>query len=540
MTLSAQQIETLHRNAQRALGEGRPQEAHRDCLAILNVDRRHAGAWYLCAVIAGQNGRAAQAVEILDNALALAPREARYHAEQGKYLLALGRLQEALQAARRALALQPGEIPVLDTLGTLFTHLGEHAEAIDCFDRAVTDLGNARNGEAFSADFRAALYYNRAVALQFAGRLEQAERDFESAIELRPHYFRAHSALATLRSFGPDDNHLQRLAALEGEVHTAVDQLHLGHAMARELEYLGRDQEAAERLAWAKQRHAAQVKYRFEDDEALFATVARTQSQSFFARAEPDGCDNAEAIFIVGMPRTGTTLLEQVLGSHSQVFAAGELQNFPLQVRDGVGSTDTEVLDRSIMEAASALDMQALGAAYIDSTRPRTGHTPRFIDKLPLNFLYLGLIHRALPNAKLICLRRDPMDTCVSNYRQLFGTGYRYYRYNLDLEDCGRYYIAFDRLMAHWRESMPGAVFEQSYEELVTRPESSVRALLAHCELPWEDQCLQLRARDRSVATPSAGQVRQGIYTDSVQRWRKFGDAVQPLYDLLRRAGYYD
>ena len=193
----------------------------------------------------------------------------------------------------------------------------------------------------------------------------------------------------------------------------------------------------------------------------LFARVANTAG----------GCDNREPIFIVGMPRTGTTLVEQILGGHSQVYAAGELLNFPQPVKRLSGTASADVLDIETLERATQLDMASLGAHYIDSTRPRTGHTTHFIDKLPLNFMYLGLIKLALPNAKLICLRRDPMDTCLSNYRQLFGANFKYYHYNYDLLDCGRYYLEFDRLMRHWHEVMPGAVFEVQYEALVTNPE---------------------------------------------------------------------
>ncbi|NND66861.1 MAG: sulfotransferase, partial [Halioglobus sp.] len=222
----------------------------------------------------------------------------------------------------------------------------------------------------------------------------------------------------------------------------------------------------------------------------------------------------------------------------SQVFAAGELQNFPLQLRRLVDQ-DPGPIDVSAMARSALQPLAGLGQHYLDSTRPRTGHTPRFIDKLPLNFLYLGLIRKALPNAKLVCLRRDPMDVCLSNYRQLFASNFSYYRYNLDLLDCGRYYIEFDRLMRHWHDVMPGEVLDVHYEAVVTDTEPQVRALLQFCGLPFEKACLDFHEKSASVATPSAVQVRQKIYTSSMARWRRYGDAMQPLYDLLSAAGYY-
>ena len=153
--------------------------------------------------------------------------------------------------------------------------------------------------------------------------------------------------------------------------------------------------------------------------------------------------------------------------------------------------------------------------------------------------MYLGLIHLALPNAKLICLRRDPMDTCLSNYRQLFGANFKYYYYSYDLLDCGRYYLQFDRLMRHWQAAMPGVVHEVHYENLVDNPEKVSRELLAFCELDWEPACLEFHRQGGSVATPSAAQVRQPIYSSSINRWRQYGAAMEPLYDMLSAAGCY-
>jgi hypothetical protein len=350
--------------------------------------------------------------------------------------------------------------------------------------------------------------------------------------------YKAHSALSLLRPQAPGRNHLQRLQSLRSGVLSPQDQLHLGHAIAKEQEDLQQYGESLMSLAWAKQAQAAKVAYCASTDAALFAGIRQLFTADACSAKMP-ACDSPEPIFIVGMPRTGTTLVEQILASHSQVFAAGELQNFPLLVKRLTQSPSADVMDLETLQRAVHLDAAALGTAYIESTRPATGHTVHFIDKLPLNFLYLGLIKRALPRATLVCLRRDPMDTCLSNYRQLFATNFRYYYYNYDLLDCGRYFIEFDRLMRHWREVMPGAIHELQYEALVENPESTTRALLTHCGLPWEEQCLSFHQRTTSVATASAVQVRQDIYTSSINRWQRYGDALQPLFELLKSAGFY-
>lgn len=539
MNSNIPQITALHHAAQQAIRDGRMRDAHQHCLAILRLDQDFADAWFLCGVIAAGNGQIAKAIEIFRKAISLAPGNAEYLSELGRQLIALQRPQEALITARDAFALAPRSVPALNTLGTVFSHCGEHEEALDCFERAVQALQQRPDGAGeLSTAWRADLYFNFAASLQFAGRFDDAEQAYEHALALQPRLYKAHYALSSLRTQTPDDNHLDRLQALRNDVATPRERLHLGHAIARELEDLGHHADALAALAWAKQAQARKTAYDAGADEALFSCIEALFTAQLLG-APPTGCDSAEPIFVVGMPRTGTTLVEQIISGHSQVFAAGELQNFPLQVKRMGGTASADVLDIETLNRSVSLDMTALGEGYLNSTRPRTGHTPHFIDKLPLNFMYLGLIKLALPNARLICLRRDPMDTCLSNYRQLFATDFRYYHYSYDLLDCGRYYIQFDRLMRHWRNCLPGEVYEVHYEALVANPEREARALLAHCGLPWEEECLDFHRRNTSVATASAAQVRREIYTSSVDRWRRYGDAMLPLYALLKSAGIY-
>jgi len=533
-------ISDLQRAAHKAVREGQLRDAHQLCLAILKRDQDFADAWFLCGVIAAHNGQVKKSVEIFRKAIVLAPGNAEYLAELGKQYIALRETQQALRAAQEAMALKPTSVPVLNTLGTVFSHCGEHQTALACFELAARGLKSRTSAaDALSPAWKADLYFNLGASLQFAGRFQNAEEAYEQAIALQPKLYKAHSALSLLRPQTPECNHLSRLNSLRGSTTSSHDQLHVGHAIAKEQEDLGLYTESLATLAWAKQAHARQVAYCAESDASLFAAIRQIFNADFFSARMP-ACNNAEPIFIVGMPRTGTTLVEQLLASHSQVHAAGELQNFPLLVKRMTNTPSADVVEVETFQRSSSLDAAVLGDAYIQSTRPGTGHTAHFVDKLPLNFLYLGLIRRALPNAKLVCLRRDPMDTCLSNYRQLFAVNFKHYYYNNDLLDCGRYYIEFDRLMQHWRDVMPGAVHEVWYEQLVEQPEPVCRALLQFCDLPWEDQCLSFHQRTTSVATPSAVQVRQGIYTSSVDRWRRYGAAMQPLYALLQSAGLYD
>ena len=539
MTTDKDAIAKDHVAAKQAMQQGLLREAHQHCLAILQRDQTFADAWFLCGIIAAHNGQLVKAVEILGNAIRLAPDNPEYRTELGKQLIVSHQPEWALREAEAALSLHPLQLPTLNTLGTVFSHIGEHEKALQCFKRADRLLEERVGGaRTLTLEWQADFYFNKAASMQFAGDFTTAEQSYEKAIELQPLLFKAHSALSALRRQTPQDNHLTRLQAIRINVSGPRDQLHVGHAIAKEQEDLGHYEEAFKNLSWAKQAQSAASAYSAQSDKTLFADVRQLFTQEIL-NANSSGCGNSEPIFIVGMPRTGTTLVEQILASHSQVFAAGELQNFPLQVKRRTDSPAADLFDVNTFKESLQLDLSTLGSSYIESTRPRTGHSPYFIDKLPLNFFFLGLIKLALPNAKLICLRRDPMDTCLSNYRQMFGVNFKHYRYNLDLLDCGRYYIQFDQLMHHWQQVMPGSVHEVSYEALVENPEQVSRQLLGYCNLSWEEHCLSFNQRKTSVATPSAVQVRQGIYTSSVNRWQSYGEAMQPLYALLTSAGLY-
>jgi hypothetical protein len=281
-----------------------------------------------------------------------------------------------------------------------------------------------------------------------------------------------------------------------------------------------------------KRRH---MRYDVETDLQIIAKIAEVYGAGKFD-GRPQGCSSPDPIFIVGMPRTGTTLVERILGSHSSVHSAGELNHFSLElIRLERRANDRPAASRLDFVARTAdLDFRALGDAYLASTRPLRDGRPYFIDKLPFNFLYAGLIHLALPQAKIINLQRHPMDTCYAVYKQLFKDAYPF---SYDLEELGRYYVAYHRLMQHWNAVMPGVMHTVWYEDVVADVEGETRRLLDYCGLPWEDQCLRYYQNPRSSTTASALQVRQPIYDTSVGRWRAYARQLEPLRLQLERAG---
>ncbi len=438
----------------------------------------------------------------------------------------MNRSAEALEAAERALELEPDSALTLDTIGVAMSRAGAYQAAVRVLARAIEAAPS-------EPQFR----FNLASACLFLGDFEQAEASYEAAISLRPAFYRAHWALSDMVKATPERNHIDRLQAALAETHNDVDStLYLCHALAKEHEDLGHFETSLEYLVRGNAPKRASIRYSSDRDRALFDSIEKLFTESLFARA-PAGDPNAEPIFVVGMPRTGTTLVERILSSHSDVYSAGELQDFGLALKRASQSRSNRILDTETIEKGIDTDLAEVGQRYIAGTRPATGREPRFVDKMPMNFLYIGFIHLALPNARIVCLRRNPLDTCVSNFRQLYRLDESYYGYACDLGDIARYYIQFDRLMAHWDKVLPGMVLQIQYEELVRDQERQTRRLLEHCELGWQEACLKFHENQAPIATASAVQARQPLYSDSIGRWRRYGSSLDPIRQQLEEAG---
>jgi hypothetical protein len=271
------------------------------------------------------------------------------------------------------------------------------------------------------------------------------------------------------------------------------------------------------------------LSYHVEDDVAAMAEIAHVFKPSVFKDA-PAGHQDGRPIFVLGLPRSGSTLVDRILSSHSTVTSLGETSDFALALMRSAGGGDKTTLIRR----SASLDFAGLGKDYCSRTGALDGRTLHFIDKTPINFLYLGLIALALPDAKIVHIRRQPMDVCYAMYKTLFRMAYPF---SYDLGDLGRYYLAYERLMAHWRTVLPGRFLDLDYEDLVAHQESASRRLLSHCGLAWEDACLAFERNESPSLTASAAQVRQPIHGRSVGLWRKYARELAPLADLLRSGG---
>nr|GAT44054.1 sulfotransferase [Mycena chlorophos] len=483
-----------------------------------------APAHYVLGLACFETRQLAKALEHSNRAMAIEPSKMEYATLFAQALARAQRYNEAMQVANIAYALVPERATSWDLLGGVYMQCNAHERAQVAFARALA-----------GAPQDPRVLFNAAVSSTFNGKLVHAEQHFDDCLAHQPDYWPAYGLRSRLRRQTPERNHVDSLQALlQQQASNADAQIHLNSALGKEFEDLGDHAQAFAHYSQGKQAARQRVNYAPERESALVDALIQAFPQPIDTRG---GYASDEPIFIVGMPRSGTTLVERILSSHPHVHAAGELMNFASQVERIAPQDVSPRLDAQLIAQAHRLDYHRLGLRYVDSTRPQTALKPRFIDKLPHNFLYLGLIAKALPNAKIICLRRHPLDTCLSNFREAFLETSAFHGYSFDLLDIGRFYIQFERIMAHWRKVLPGRIMEVDYETLVAQQEPVTRKLLAHCGLGWHDACLRFEQNTSAVATASTVQVREAMHARAVGRWQQYKPWLQPLEQLLNAAG---
>ncbi|MGH8182613.1 MAG: tetratricopeptide repeat-containing sulfotransferase family protein [Rhodanobacteraceae bacterium] len=435
------------------------------------------------------------------------------------------RLPAACAAADRAAALSLQNPILLATLGRVYLQANAFEPAADAMRRAV-----------LLAPRHAPLRFLLGRALEMLGDGAGAERELQSCIEIEPGYWPAYLRLAMLKRQTIASQHREGWRELlsQNGGNPGAD-IFLNMALAKESEDLGDYAAAFRYLASGKAAARRTRPPSAERDHAMFGALLRYVPEADTSSEE--GFPTAAPIFIVGMPRTGTTLLDRMLSNHPDVCSAGETQNFPTALQRASGSEVAMLSLPDLAGATSHVDWYRLGTTYIESTRRAAAGRPRFTDKLPHNFLYVGFIARALPNARIVCLRRGALDTCLGNFRHLFEMESGFYDYSLDLMDIGRYYLQFERLLAHWRKLLPERILEVDYEALVRVPDATLRRVLAFCDLPWDAACLRPQDNAAPVRTPNTWQVRAPIYTSSIGYWRQYARELQPLSDMLAEAG---
>jgi len=485
------------------------------------------------------------------------PQDPEGHFLAGLTEKAAGRPRRAAECFAQALALDPARYDAAIELASRCSLDDRQAEAFALLQRYEPALGNSPRyldmaGLAWSSiglHDRAWPLHRRANELQpgvprfkanlaacavYLGRIDEAEAIYRELLVREPAHQRNHYQLARLKT-AQDDAHIRQMQeVLRAGGLAPARNIYLYYAIGKELEDLGRWDEAFGYYRMAGDAATSVSRYDVATDVALIDAIIACCSAEWIAAPPipaPAAATGRNPIFIVGLPRTGTTLTERILASHSQVESIGETMQLPATLRrvSGIGTAD-EVTPQ-VVAAAAKQDPALVAAGYLEAIRHRLGAKPMFIEKFPENFLYLGFIARAWPEARLVYLGRHPMDACFAMYKQ------SYFRYAYSLDSVGRYYVAHDRLLRHWRSALGERLVEVRYESLVADQEGETRALLARLGLPFEPACLEFEKNVTASATASAVQVREKMHDRSVNRWRHFERHLEPLRRVLEDAG---
>jgi len=503
-----------------------------------------------------EQGRLDEAVVSYGEALRLTPDNPDALNNLGNAFTAQGRLDEAVVSYGEALRLKPDYHQALNNLGNALKEQGKLEQAIARYSDALRikpdypdalyNLGNAfqeqgRLDEAL-AYYRAVLdlkpdspdaCFNLGVALTVSGRLDEAYCVFERAVGLAPRQGLYYRMLVDTGRVAPAGPHVRRMEELASDLDALpeADRMELHFALGAVYADCGQQERSFRHLLAGNRLKRGRVDYDEAGTLALFERIRSVFTAELLAAGSVGGTPSRLPVFVVGMPRSGTTLVEQILASHPQVFGAGELMDLP-RLTDDLESAAGGVAFPEAVAVLPGERLGRLGDAYLDGLRAHAPSAARIVDKLPDNFRRIGLIHMALPRARIVHVRRDPVDTCLSCFSKLF-TGQLHYTY--DLAELGRFYRVYEGLMAHWRDVLPpGVMLEVRYEEVVADLEGQARRILDHCGLPWDERCLVFHQNQRLVRTASAAQVRRPLYASSVGRWRVFADMARPLLDALQ------
>ncbi|HUZ71490.1 MAG TPA: sulfotransferase [Stellaceae bacterium] len=546
----------LHDLAVIRIGAGAGEDAIKLLRKALNINPSAAEIHALLGAAHRMLGHNEEAVARFKKAIALNPANADTHLKLGNLCMALERHEEAITAFEAAISLRSGHVHAHLNLGAAFAALGRFKEAVPHFrqvlalqpDHLHAHLNLAKALAILHQDVAAIPHYDKVIAaepgvaetygykswsLRAIGRFDEARDHLLKAIALAPNPAEFYLALANLTRFAEDDPHLARMEELLRDPAPLTPRLRweLLFGLAKAYADLGQFERSFCHLLEANTLKRQGTAY---DEATVLRQLAETQallSADFLRRHRGYGDPSAAPIFILGMPRSGTTLVEQILASHPGVFGAGELPDFGVAVERLTGADGRMAAPRAPARDWTGDEWRRLGADYVAAVGSLAPSADRITDKMPANFRFAGLIHLALPNARIIHMRRDPVDTCLSCFSILFGGDVPF---AYDLAELGRYYRAYQALMAHWRAVLPpGVMIEVDYEDVVDDIEGQARRILDHCGLPWDGACLAFYQTQRSVQTSSATQVRQPIYRTSVGRWLPYKERLQPLLDAL-------
>jgi tetratricopeptide (TPR) repeat protein len=463
---------------------------------------------------------------LLESVLVFAP---DYHAARYDYAVVLSRrhkYQKTLEEVRKLRESEPNNRAFRIVEANAYVGLGDHELALTIFRELLEESPRAED-----------LHLSIAHALKTMGRQAEAIESYHAAAAARSSFGDAYWSLANLKTYRFTETELAHMREEEAHASTGVvDRYHLCFALGKALEDQGNYAESFGYYERGNRLKHHEIRYKPEISERNTRLQKSVCTREFFAARAGMGCPAADPIFIVGLPRAGSTLLEQILASHSMVEGTMELSDIPRLVArlQGREVHDSHPRYPAVLDELTPQQLQQFGEKYLADTRiyrtGKAGARPFFIDKMPNNFRHIGLIHLILPNARIIDARREPLACCFSNFKQLFAHGQEF---TYSLEDIGRYYRTYLELMEHWDAVLPGKVLRMQHEEVVEDLEGSVRRLLAHCGLPFEPACLEFWKTERDIRTASSEQVRRPIFKEGLDQWRNFELWLGPLKEVL-------
>lgn len=489
-------------------------------LRAATTPQEQAAVWNTTGGLAKAAGNLQHAEESYRRATLLDAATVDHALDFALVLAARGKLDPAIEILRSAITRHPRDPQPCVTLGNVLLQAGRQRDALAFYDMALQ-----RNPNYSLAHF------NAGVALTMLGKLDGALTATRNALKLDPE-MGGYYQLATLDGLKPDDAAIPRLESLADTEDAPLDlRIDANFALGRVYDSAGDAARAFPRLARGNALKRATLAYDIRSDEERIDRIMGFFSRDFFARFRGVSDSKLAPVFIVGMPRSGTTLVEQMLAGHSKVEAGGELMAMPeitLRLGETWGSRGEAAPGT---DAQVTADILQAAAAYTQETAKLQLRRPHFTDKLPGNFMFVGLIHLMFPEARIIHCRRDPVDTCLSCFQRLFSSDVPY---SYDLRELGQYYRLYQRLMEHWHKVLPpGRILDVEYEAMVGEPETNLRRVLAFCGLEFEPGCLEFQDVKRSVTTASAAQVRKPLYKTSVNRHQKYGADLAPLMEAL-------
>jgi tetratricopeptide (TPR) repeat protein len=507
------------RNIMQLLSQQRVDEAVSACLAFAKSNPRSNDALLLLGKARQMQGRFEDMLQLVETALRRDPDNVSLQLQFAGACQFCGYHDRALVQLAKVERGSRNNAALLQQVAKLYVNDGKYEDAHRCYVRATQLDGNNPQ-----------YLYNLGSSFIFMGDLRRAEETYSKVISLAPDHYDAWHNRSTLRKQTTDDNHIPELEKALGTL--APDhagETPLCYALAKEYEDLHEYEPAFAHLKRGADSYRRRLRYDVRVDVSIMKRIAELFDPAYAERVKA-APERRGPIFVLGLPRSGTTLVDRILSSHGSVDSMGEVTDFAQTMTRLCWSLDK----RQLLETSVRVDPDRLGQSYVRSVASYGSNAPFFIDKTPINFLYIGLIAKSLPGASIVHLRRHPVDSCLSMYRTLFQSGYPF---SYDLNDLADYYIAYDALMKHWRSVFPGIVLDVSYEELVDDQERVSKDIVAHCGLEWEPGCLEFDRNTAPVATASAAQVRNPIYRDALARWQRFETWLSPLIERLRKAG---